>query len=237
MKILSIDTASDICGVSILEDENLICNLDSNTGRTHSENLMPMVENAFSKSNLSLKDIDLLVCDKGPGSFTGIRIGVATVMAFHDSFDIPCIGISSLEALAYNTRNVDSYVCSIIDCKNDNCYFALFEMKNGSLETLIEPQAESVDSALAIIKSYIEDTLENPSITFVGDGSEVYNDKIQEAFKNVKFADSKDNILNSYSLALAGLDIFNSGMDIKEVLPLYLKKPQAQRQLEEKMRN
>ena len=240
MKILSIDTASNVCGVSILDNTNLIYNLDTNTGRTHSENLMPMINEAFIKTNLQLKDMDLIVCDIGPGSFTGIRIGVATTKAFQDSLSIPCVGISSLEALAYNVKNnlnEKDVVCSIIDCKNDNCYFALFEMKNGSLETLIEPQAESVDSALAIIKSYIEDTLENPSITFVGDGSEVYNDKIQEAFKNVKFADSKDNILNSYSLALAGLDIFNSGMDIKEVLPLYLKKPQAQRQLEEKMRN
>lgn len=240
LKILSIDTASNVCGVSILDNTNLICNLDTNTGRTHSENLMPMINEAFIKTNLQLKDMDLIVCDIGPGSFTGIRIGVATTKAFQDSLSIPCVGISSLEALAYNVKNnlnETDVVCSIIDCKNDNCYFALFEKKDGSLETLIEPQAESVDSALAIIKSYIEDTLENPSITFVGDGSEVYNDKIQEAFKNAKFADSKDNILNSYSLALAGLDIFNSGMDIKEVLPLYLKKPQAQRQLEKKMRN
>ena len=240
MKILSIDTASNVCGVSILNNNDLICNLDTNTGRTHSENLMPMINNAFNKTNLQLKDMDLIVCDIGPGSFTGIRIGVATTKAFQDSLSIPCVGISSLEALAYNVKsnlNEKDVVCSIIDCKNDNCYFALFEMKNGSLETLIEPQAESVDSALAIIKSYIEDTLENPSITFVGDGSEVYSDKIKDAFKDAKFADSKDNILNSYSLALAGLDVFNSGMDIKEVLPLYLKKPQAQRQLEEKMRN
>ena len=114
MKILSIDTASDICGVSIWEDENLICNLDSNTGRTHSENLMPMVENAFSKSNLSLKDVDLLVCDKGPGSFTGIRIGVATVKAFSDSMNIPSIGVNSLECYAH-MANSSGIICSIID--------------------------------------------------------------------------------------------------------------------------
>ena len=240
MKILSIDTASNVCGVSILDNTNLIYNLDTNTGRTHSENLMPMINNAFNKTNLQLKDMDLIVCDIGPGSFTGIRIGVATTKAFQDSLSIPCVGISSLEALAYNVKNnlnETDVVCSIIDCKNDNCYFALFEMKNGSLETLIEPQAESVESALSIIKSYYEDTLENPSITFVGDGSEVYLDKIESVFQDAKFADSKDNILNSYSLGLAGLDKFNSGIEIKEVLPLYLKKPQAQRQLEEKMRN
>lgn len=238
LKILSIDTASNVCGVSILNDNDLICNLDTNTGRTHSENLMPMISEAFVKTNLQLKDMNLIVCDIGPGSFTGIRIGVATTKAFHDSLSIPCVGISSLESLAYNVKNnlnETDVVCSIIDCKNDNCYFSLFENKNDSLETLIEPQAESVESSLAILKSYLEDTLENPSITFVGDGSEVYIDKIKAVFKYAKFADSKYNILNSYSVGLAGLDKFNSGIDIKEVLPLYLKKPQAQRQLEEKM--
>lgn len=246
MKILSIDTASDICGVSILEDENLICNLDSNTGRTHSENLMPMVENAFSKSNLSLKDVDLLVCDKGPGSFTGIRIGVATVMAFHDSFDIPCVGISSLESLAYNTRNVvknNSYVCSIIDCKNDNCYFALYENKNGIFEELIEPQTESIESALLILDSYFEDGIknndsienfENTTISFVGGGCKIYKDKIKNYFRNASFVDDILNNLNSYNLGLAGLVHYNENIDIGDVLPLYLKKPQAQRLLEEK---
>ena len=237
MKILSIDTASNICGVSILEDENLVCNLDSNTGRTHSENLMPMIEQAFSKSNLSLKDIDLLVCDKGPGSFTGIRMGVATVMAFHDSFDIPCIGISSLEALAYNTRNVDSYVCSIIDCKNDNCYFALYENKDGIFEELIDPQTESIESTLSILDSYCKDSIEdfeNTTITFVGDGCKIYKDKISSYFTNVLFVDDSLNDLNSYSLGLAGLVHYNSNIDVGDVLPLYLKKPQAQRLLEEK---
>ena len=240
MKILSIDTASDICGVSILEDENLICNLDSNTGRTHSENLMPMVENAFSKSNLSLKDIDLLVCDKGPGSFTGIRIGVATVMAFHDSFDIPCVGISSLETLAYNTKNVvnnNSCVCSIIDCKNDNCYFALYENKDGIFEELIEPQTESIESALSILDSYCKDTIEdfeNTAITFVGDGAKIYKDKISNYFSNAMFVDDGMNDLNSYSLGLAGLVHYKDNIDIGDVLPLYLKKPQAQRLLEER---
>ena len=134
MKILSIDTSSNICGVSILDDSNLICNLDNDTGRTHSENLMPMIKGALSKSNLTLNEIDLIVCDIGPGSFTGIRIGIATVKAFNDSLNIPCIGISSLEALAYNINNNSSLVCSILDSKNDNCYFALYERKEKLFE-------------------------------------------------------------------------------------------------------
>ena len=237
MKILSIDTASNICGVSILEDDKLICNLDTDTGRTHSENLMPMIEQAFNKTNLSLKNIDLITCDIGPGSFTGIRIGVATTKAFNDSLNIPCIGISSLEALAYNLKdniNENDAICSIIDCKNDNCYFALYEKKNNILEILIEPQVESVEDCLSILKSYCEDTLGHPSIYFIGDGSEIYKNLVQETFSDAKFASDDLNNLNSYSLGLAGLNHFNNGSISEEVLPLYLKKPQAQRLLEEK---
>lgn len=241
MKILSIDTASNVCGVSILENNELICKLDTNTGRTHSENLMPMIQNTFDKTGLTLKDIELIVCDIGPGSFTGIRIGVATAKAFLDSLQIPCIGVSSLEVLAYNIVKESiktKYICSIIDSKNDNCYFALYEINNNCLETLIEPQAGTIEDTLSILKSYCEDTLEEDlSIIFVGDGSEIYKDKIVQTFSNANFAHSENNILNSYSLGLAGLYKYNSGIEFDEVLPLYLKKPQAQRQLEEKEKN
>lgn len=235
MKILSIDTASNICGVSLLEDTNLICKLDTNTGRTHSENLMPMIKHTFEQSNLTLKDIDLLVCDKGPGSFTGIRIGVATIKAFHDSLDIPYCGISSLEALAYNIKK-DGLISSIIDCKNNNCYFGLYERKDGIYTELIEPQAETIESALAILASYCNDTFEKYDITFIGDGSEIYKNFIYQEFKNAIFASSNDNLLSSYSLALAGLHKFKENQ-LDDILPLYLKKPQAQRQLEQKSKN
>lgn len=239
MKILSIDTASNICGVSILEDTNLLCKLDTDTGRTHSENLMPMIRQAFAETNLSLKDIGLIVCDKGPGSFTGIRIGLATAKAFHDSLSIPCIGISSLETLAYNTQNdkpESEYICSIMDCKNNNFYFALYEKKNNCFETLIEPQAESIIGTLAILKSYCDDTLENDFLKFIGDGSEIYKSNICEVFSNASFVKTSLNCLNSYSLGLAGLAKFQIN-DFDEILPLYLKKPQAQRQLEEKLKD
>ena len=238
MKILSIDTASNVCGVSILDDTRLVCKLDTNTGRTHSENLMPMIEDAFFKSNLSLKDINLIVCNVGPGSFTGIRIGIATVKAFNDSLAIACVGVSSLESLAYNVKDnlkESEVVCSILDCKNDNCYFALYKKKNGTFETLIEPQAETIESTLAILKSYCKDNLEDVSISFVGDGSEIYQNQIKETFISTKFASQKLNVLDSYHLGLAGLEHYNSGCNFQEVLPLYLKKPQAQRQLEEKL--
>lgn len=232
MKILSIDTASNICGVSILEDSNLICQLDQNTGRTHSENLMPMIHQAFEQSNLTLKDMDLLVCDKGPGSFTGIRIGVATVKAFQDSLSIPCVGVSSLEALAYSIKK-EGYIISIIDCKNDNCYFALYELKNSQYTEIIAPTANTIADALTLCQ---QKNLSSGSITFVGDGSEIHKDLICHKFKNCSFAAFENHLLNSYYVGLAGLNKWKE-KKLEDVLPLYLKKPQAQRQLEEKMKN
>ncbi len=235
MKILSIDTASDVCGVSILENNNLIEKFDVITKESHSQRLMPIIENAFKKTKLTIDDIDLIVCDIGPGSFTGIRIGVATVKAFCDSKDIIPIGISSLESLAYSIKNNSKIICSIINAKNDNCYFALYEKsKDNTLQTLIEPEAENIDTTLSILNSYNLDTLDNKVISFVGDGSKVYKDKILEIFPNSIISNEKNDILDSYNLGLAGFDKYSSREEIEELLPLYLKKPQAQIQLEKK---
>lgn len=233
MKILSIDTASDICGISILEDNHLICQLDENTGKTHSENLMPMLEKAFTQTNLTLKDMNLLVCDKGPGSFTGIRIGIATVKAFHDSLGIPCTSVSSLEAFAYSIDQ-DGLIASIIDCKNNNCYFALYERKNDEYSEIIAPTAITIEKVFHICEEKISSS---SPITFVGDGVTSYQELITQKWKeNIILANPKQNQLNSYYLGLAGYDKFKKNA-LEEVLPSYLKKPQAQRQLEEKSKN
>lgn len=221
MKILSITTSSNVCGVSILDDNSLICRLDSNTGRTHSENLMPMIYEIFKKTNLSLLDIGLIVCDIGPGSFTGIRIGIATIKAFSDSLNIPCIGISSLEGLAYNV-NSDGYICSIIDCKHDNCYFALYKLHDGIYKEIIEPQASSIENALLKLKEF------NSSITFIGDGAEIFHDHILSSCYDALFmTDLSSNLLNSYNVGLAGFNKYNSDSKIADILPLYLKESDA----------
>ena len=129
MKILSLDTSSDICCVSILEDEKEIAKLQLDKGKTHSENLMPLISSILKNNNLTLSQIDLFVCDKGPGSFTGIRIGIATIKAFTDSLNIPSIGVNSLEVLASSITS-NGLVASIIDAKNENCYLALYNKRN-----------------------------------------------------------------------------------------------------------
>ena len=123
MKILCIDTSSNLCSVAILDNTKLEKKIELNNGLTHSETLMPTIQELLDTCNLTLKNIDLLVCGIGPGSFTGLRIGIATVKAFSDSLNIPCVGITSLEAYAHSVKQ-DGLICSTIDCKNNNCYFS-----------------------------------------------------------------------------------------------------------------
>lgn len=218
MKILCIDTSSKLCSVAILENTTLINKLELDNGLTHSETLMPLIKELLEKSNLSLKDINLLVSDIGPGSFTGIRIGVATCKAFSDSINIPCVGISSLEVLAYNAKN-DGIICSTIDCKNDNCYFALYELIDDNYTVLEEPCAKTVTEVLDLLNTKYSDK----QINFVGDGIP---------------SSSTNCYLNVENLGIASYKKFIGNNNIGEnILPLYLKKPQSQRQLEEKLKN
>lgn len=147
-------------------------------------------------------------------------------MAFVDSLNLKYTGITSLEALAYNI-NTPGLICSIIDAKNENCYYALYKLESGNYKELIEPTATTISKMLDTLKEYTE------QITFVGDGIMSYKEKIASNIKNIKFAADSINDINSYSLALAGLYKLENNITLP-LLPLYLKKPQAQRQLEEK---
>ena len=227
MKILSIDTASNICTVAILEDKTCIKEITVDDTRNHSEKIMPAIENVLSDTNLSLSDIDLIVCDKGPGSFTGIRIGVGTVLAFKDSLNIECIGISSLEALSYNSNN-DGLICSLIDAKNGNVYWGLFEHKDNQYTLLNKLEFNEINNVVNALTSY------SAQITFVGDGAIAYENEIKQKFSDCKFVSNND--LSSYNLGLAGLSHFNNN-ECDDILPLYLRKPQAERMLEEKLSN
>ena len=231
MKILAIETSSKICGACLCENDRVLDNLEIDNGLTHSQNLMPLIHNLLEKNNLKVPKIDAFVCDIGPGSFTGIRIGVATAMAFVDcSENAKFTGVNSLETLAYNIKE-DGFIASVIDCKNDNCYYALYELKNGEYTEIIPPTAASISEMFETLKGTT-----NTPITFVGDGVTIYKNEILANIKNAVYASESLNIINTANLALAGFNkIKNSNTE--PLTPLYLKKPQAQRQLEEKNKN
>lgn len=233
MKILSIDTSSEVCSVAILEDTNVIKEISVKDGNTHSVKLMPQIEQIFKDTNLSLNDIDLFACDKGPGSFTGIRIGIATIKAFCDVTNKPSIGISSLMGLAYNIKN-EGYICSLIDAKNDNVYYSLFEHSNNNYVQIGEYLSDNINYITNILKNC------NKPVFFVGNGSIVYKDVLKSVLKeNAKFeSDASLNDLSSVSIGIAAFNMYkNNKLDKCSLSPLYLKKSSAEILLEEKNAN
>ena len=239
MKVLAIDTSSKICSVTILEDDKILIDLSNNDEKTHSVKLMPMVDKAFKDAGLTLDDIELLACCIGPGSFTGVRIGIATIKAFADVKNIPVVGITSLESLAYNVKEESTLVCSLIDAKNNNVYCGLFQFTQDAMDnskcTTISILAEDIDTTLSQIKSLSSNL---NSIIFVGDGAIIYKEKILQAYPNATFAKGNDNLQNGISVGKAGLDKYMMGEcgNSNSISPIYLRKSQAERALEEKIK-
>ena len=235
MRILAVDTSSKNCSVAIVEvDENKNYNIiafeNSDDEKTHSQKLMPIVDKVFKEHNLTLKDMDLLACCVGPGSFTGIRIGIATMKAFADVTNIKTVSVTSLESLSYNIEE-DGIIIPIIDCKNNNVYSAIFSRENNTYKQIGENIADNIDNAISLYKA----NAENKNITFVGDGSILYKDLLTSKLSN-KLIFSNKNTQSSISLAKCAYDKYLEGLygDSNNLSPLYLRKSQAERALVEK---
>lgn len=231
MKILSIETASNNCSVAILEDNKLIKELSVCDENTHSQKLMPLIDSILKETNLSLSNIDLFACDKGPGSFTGIRIGIATLKAFHDVLNKPIIGISALDAFAnlimQEAINNNSYICSIIDAKHENVYGSIYE-KNG--EKLIQLQDYFFKNIHELCSSLNQS---NKFIFFVGNGSIVYEDVLKSKLQNnAKFFKSS---ITAYNIGYCAFLEYNSNNNFTDIDPLYIKKSSAEIELEAKI--
>ena len=199
---------------------------------------MPMIDEAFKSTNLSLDDISLLACCTGPGSFTGVRIGIATIKAFADVKGLPVVGVTSLESLAYNLFDAlkdSSVVCSLIDAKNNNVYCGIYE-KNNNKFNLISIFTDSIDNTIEKIKHSIS-SMNVADISFVGDASYIYKEKILSVFSNANFANEEQNLQNGISVGRAGYAKYLSGEygNSSSISPIYLRKSQAERALEEKI--
>lgn len=234
MNILAIDTASTVCSVAILEDTKLLGHKTMDDEKTHSQKLMPLVQKLFSELNLSVNDIDLFGVDIGPGSFTGIRIGMATIKAFCDIFNKPVCGISSLETLAYHIQPdiEDCLICSLIDAKHDNLYTGFFEYKNNQY---IKTQDFKFDSIYNLISSC--KSVKKP-IIFVGNGSILFKDMIESELKDqaIFISEIEKNKTHAFQVGLATYSHYqeNQFCYSEDLKPMYLKKSSAELQIKEK---
>lgn len=236
MRILAVDTSSKNCSVAIVEvDENKNYNIiafeNSDDEKTHSQKLMPIIDKVFKEHNLTLKDMDLLACCVGPGSFTGIRIGIATMKAFADVTNIKTVSVTSLESLSYNIEE-DGIIIPIIDCKNNNVYSAIFSKENNTYKQIGKNISDNIDNAISLYKA----NAENKNITFVGDGSILYKDLLTSKLSN-KLIFSNKNTQSSISLAKCAYAKYLEGLygDSNNLSPLYLRKSQAERAIDGKI--
>lgn len=227
MKILSLDTSSEICSVAILEDNKIIKYFETNDSNTHSVNLMPLVDKILNETNLTLDNIDLFACSKGPGSFTGIRIGVSTIKAFCDVSKKTSIGVSSLKALTYNVENAENnLVCSLIDAKHENIYCGIFKQnEDNSYSKIYDYFFDNIANTINKLKNL------NKKIFFVGNAGLLYKDMIQSEINNSVILNNEN--CGAVNIGIAAFYKFKQG-NISSISPLYLKKSSAEEMIEKK---
>ena len=227
MKILAIETSSKVCAVALLENDKLIKEEISEDENTHSVKLMPLVDKLLKETNIKLNEIDLFACDKGPGSFTGIRIGIATAKAFVDVTNKKTIGITSLEALAYNSEE-NGIICSIIDAKNENVYYGFFKKEENKIEQIRELGFSNINEI------FEKESIAENKIIFIGDGSIAYKEIIKSKLNTsaVFVENEKQNKLNARNIALAAYNKRQEAGDTNSLVPTYLRKSNAERMLE-----
>lgn len=220
MLILALDTSGPVCSVALLENDTLLYEARAINRLTHSRNLMPMVDEAFGKAGMEISQVALIAAVAGPGSFTGVRIGIAAAQGMASGLEIPCIAINALEAMAASLLHTDAVVCPIRDARAQQVYGAAFHHGKRMMEDDALPIGGYLDKVSAL----------EPQLLFIGDGvapcKQAIIDKIgQQAL----FAPA--HLLLPGAGAVAYLASINQHNAVKpgELKPLYLRAPQAER--------
>lgn len=231
MKILSLDTATESATCAILEDNKLLGEITFNYKKQHSVITMPMIEYLLKNLHLSIKDIDGFVVSKGPGSFTGLRIGAATIKGLSQGTGKPFVSVSSLDALAGAMAYTNGIICPILDALRDNVYTAIYKFEEGNLKQLLDHSAISLKELLEKIKNINED------ICFIGDCTDKFKDVILSEIPNARFAPASLNVTKASCLGEIGMSLLKAGIheDIYNFAPIYLRKSQAEREYERRI--
>lgn len=216
--ILSIDSSAVTASAALTDGDKVIKSEFINAGLTHSETLLPMIKSVMA--GYSTSDLDAIAVTAGPGSFTGVRIGVATVKGIAFENNTPCISVSTLEAIAYNFNDMDCIVCAVMDARRMQFYNALFEVKNGKVNRICDDRAISIDDLRKELSAY-----ENAVIA--GDGAELCYNSI--GLDNVILADENRRYQNG--IGVSRVAEYKEKITAAELMPVYLRLSQAEREL------
>lgn len=227
MLILAFESSAKPASVALLQDGRLLSQYLQCSALTHSRTLLPMAEDMLKNAELSLADVDLLAVAHGPGSFTGIRIGVSAVKGLAWAGDKPCVGVSTLEAMAWNGSSFEGYVCPVMDARRSQVYNAIFKIENGVPVRVTEDRPIALEELEKEVRA-----LEAP-VLLVGDGAELTKKYFDARGIEAKLSPENLRWQTAWGVAMAAQSKTPGNAD--ELLPVYLRLSQAERERLERL--
>ena len=226
MLILAFETSAKAASVALLEGDKLLSESYQNTGMTHSQTLMVMAEDMLKQCGKTAKDVDAVAVAEGPGSFTGVRIGVAAAKGFAWGREIPCYGVSTLEAMAQSLGIYDGYICPVMDARRSQVYNALFEADRGEITRIREDRAISLDDLAEDVKK-----MEKP-VFLVGDGSILCYNTLLERVPSLVLPPEHRMYQRAVGVGIIAARQIRAGIsgDAAALTPNYLRLSQAERE-------
>ena len=226
MKILALESSAAACSVALCEDEKLIAQAFQNSGLTHSRTLMPMAESMLAQCGHALEEIDVIAVAAGPGSFTGLRIGVSTAKGLAWAGNKPCAPCSTLESMAWQLAHTDGIIIAAMDARRAQVYNAVFRARNGVLERLSPDRAIGLEELEKEIKKHEERKI------LVGDGAQLCYNEWQERVDNLHLAPVHLRWQTAWGVARAAVELARADKLIPggELTPVYHRLSQAERE-------
>ena len=225
MKILALESSAKAASCAVLADGVPLATAWQATGLTHSRTLLPMVQDMLRSSELTLADVDAIAVAAGPGSFTGLRIGLATVKGLSWAAEKPCIGVSTLESMAHPLRHLEGIIVCAMDARRSQIYNAVFLAENGTLKRLREDRAISLADAAADIRQF------DGAITIVGDGAALCHEYFISEGISCSMAPAHLRMQSALGVAMAAEEAgMDAAVSAQELAPVYLRLSQAERE-------
>lgn len=227
MLILAFESSAKAASVALVKDGALISQYSQCTALTHSRTLLPMAEDMLKNAELSMKDVDMIAVAHGPGSFTGIRIGVSTVKGLSWASDKPCVGVSTLEAMAWQGIAAGGYVCPVMDARRSQVYNAIFKIEDG------RPVRMTEDRPIALAELAQELSALDGPIFLVGDGTELTKNYMDKAGIACTAAPENLRWQSAWGVAMAAMD--KEPGSSQDLMCVYLRLSQAERERQERL--
>lgn len=236
MRVLAVDSSTTVAGVAVVEDDKLVVETFLNTTKTHSQRLMPMLDATLREADLTLADINALAVSIGPGSFTGLRIGLATVKGLAQATGKPIIGIPTLDALAMNAAGLPGQICPILDARKNEVYTAVYQSVDpGQVNRMSDYMAISPAELVA----YLKESWGQSPVTFLGDATPVYRDMLTTALGDqTRWVLPTHNLIRAGQIAYLGRQKLAAGErdSYLTIKPLYIRQSEAEVKWQMKMK-